>query len=76
MVPVIKVCSRSILAKKWPDIIDINAGRIAEGEATIESVGKEIFDMILAVASGNKQSWAEKWKIYNDLCLFNPAPIT
>lgn len=76
MAPVIKVCSRSILAKKWPDIIDINAGRIAEGEATIESVGKEIFDMILSVASGKKQSWAEKWKIYNDLCLFNPAPIT
>lgn len=76
MVPVIKVCSRSVLAKKWPDIIDVNAGRIAEGEATIESVGKEIFDLILETASGRKQTWAEKWKVNNDLCFFNPAPIT
>ena len=76
MAPVIKVCSRSAVAKHWPDIIDINAGRIAEGDATIESVGKEIFALILAVASGEKQTWAQKWKIYNDLCIFNPAPIT
>jgi galactarate dehydratase len=76
MAPVIKVCSRSAVAKHWPDIIDVNAGRIAEGDATIESVGKEIFALILAVASGEKQTWAQKWKIYNDLCVFNPAPIT
>lgn len=76
MVPVIKVCSRHALAKKWPDIIDVDAGRIAEGEATIESVGKELYDLILDAASGRKQTWAEKWKVYNDLCLFNPAPVT
>jgi galactarate dehydratase len=76
MIPVIKVCSRSLLAEKWPDIIDINAGRIAEGEASIEQVGKEIFAMILDTASGRRQTWAEKWKLYNDICVFNPAPIT
>lgn len=76
MAPVIKVCSRSALAKQWPDIIDVNAGRIAEGEATIESVGKELFAMILEVASGRQQTWAQKWQIHNDLCLFNPAPVT
>jgi len=27
------------------------------------------------VASG-EQTWAERWKLHNDLVLFNPAPIT
>lgn len=76
MVPVIKVSSRSVLAKKWPDLIDVDAGRIATGDATIESVGKEIFELIIDIASGRRQSWAQQWKIYNDLCLFNPAPVT
>ena len=76
MVPVIKVSSRSVLAKKWPDLIDVDAGRIASGDATIEGVGKELFALILDIASGRRESWAQKWKIYNDLCLFNPAPVT
>src|SRR5262249_3270034 len=43
MVPVIKVSSRTALAERWPDLIDIDAGRIASGNATIEDVGWEIF---------------------------------
>jgi galactarate dehydratase len=74
--PVIKVATRNALAEQWPDIIDINAGRIASGEATIEEVGREIFNMIIEVASGRKEVWADHWKLYNSLCLFNPAPIT
>ena len=31
MVPVIKVSSRTALAERWPDLIDIDAGRIATG---------------------------------------------
>jgi galactarate dehydratase len=76
MAPVLKVASRHAAFKNWPDVFDVDAGRIAEGEATIESVGQEIFELIIAVASGKKQTWAQKWKVYNDLCLFNPAPIT
>ena len=30
------------------------AGRIADGEATVPGVGKEIYDMILRVASGER----------------------
>ena len=54
----------------------MNAGRIASGDATIEEIGWELFKLILDVASGRKETWAEKWGLYNDLCLFNPAPVT
>ena len=74
--PVIKVSSRTNLKDSWKDLIDVNAGVIATGEATIEEVGLELFTLILDVASGKKKSWAEQYKLYNDLCIFNPAPIT
>jgi len=34
--------------------MDINAGRIADGEAAIREIGQEIFDMLLRVASGER----------------------
>ena len=75
-VPVIKVATRTDLARRWHDLMDINAGRIADGEATIEEVGWELFQFMLDVASGRKKTWAEHWKLHNALVLFNPAPIT
>jgi galactarate dehydratase len=76
MAPVIKVASRSALAERWVDLIDIDAGSIATGEATIEQVGMQIFEMILDVASGRKQTWADRWGLHNDLALFAPGPVT
>ncbi len=76
MAPVIKVGTRNALAQQWHDLIDVNAGQIATGEATIEEVGGEIFRMIIEVASGRKETWAEHWGLHNSLCLFNPAPVT
>lgn len=76
MAPVIKVASRTELYDKWHDLIDINAGKIATNEATIESVGTEIFEFTLEVASGKKKTWADYWGIENAICLFNPAPVT
>ena len=73
--PVVKVATRSDLARRWHDLMDVNAGRIADGELTIEQMGLEMFELLLAVASGRK-TWAEKWKLHNSLVLFNPAPIT
>jgi len=75
-VPVIKVATRSDLARRWHDLMDVNAGTIAEGTATIEQVGWELFRLMLEVASGRKKTWAEQWKLHNSLVLFNPAPIT
>ncbi len=74
--PVIKVATRSDLARRWHDLMDVNAGRIAEGQATIEDVGWELFHLMLEVASGRKKTWAEHWKLHNALVLFNPAPVT
>jgi galactarate dehydratase len=76
MAPVIKVASRSSLAHRWHDLIDIDAGRIATGDASIQSVGEEIFHMLLEVASGRRQTWADRHHLHNDLALFNPSPIT
>jgi galactarate dehydratase len=56
--------------------MDVNAGRIADGDATIADVGWELFHLMLEVASGHKKPWAEHWKLHNALVLFNPAPIT
>lgn len=75
-VPVIKVATRSDLARRWHDLMDINAGRIADGSASIEEVGWELFRCMLDVASGKKKTWAEQWKLHNALVLFNPAPVT
>ena len=75
-VPVIKVATRSDLARRWHDLMDVNAGRIADGSATIEEVGWELFRLMLDVASGKKKTWAEHWKLHNSLVLFNPAPVT
>ena len=74
--PVVKVATRTDLARRWHDLMDINAGRIADGEATIEDMGWEMFRYLLDVASGTKKTWAERWKLHNALVLFNPAPIT
>ena len=75
-VPVIKVATRSDLARRWHDLMDVNAGTIADGTATIEEVGWELFRLMLDVASGRKKTWAEHWKLHNSLVLFNPAPVT
>ncbi|TDM67704.1 hypothetical protein CEF00_13545, partial [Lactobacillus crispatus] len=74
--PVIKVSTRSDLKKRWHDLIDVDAGTIATGEATMEEVGWEIFRLILDVASGRKTTWADHWGIHNALALFNPGPVT
>jgi galactarate dehydratase len=73
--PVIKVATRSELARRWHDLMDLNAGKIAEGNATIEETGWELFRLILDVASGRK-TCAEHYKLGNALALFNPAPVT
>jgi len=74
-VPVIKVSTRSELKQRWHDLIDVDAGSIATGDATIEDVGWELFRLMLDVASG-RETWAEHWKLTNSLALFNPGPVT
>ena len=56
--PIIKVSTNSVLYGKMKPNIDVNAGSIADGEGTLESVGQEIFDKVVACANG-EQSNAE-----------------
>ncbi|WP_067707544.1 galactarate dehydratase [Erwinia sp. ErVv1] len=75
-IPVIKMATRSALAERWYDLMDINAGTIATGEESIEQVGWRLFELIIEIASGRKQSWSDRWGIHNALAVFNPAPVT
>jgi galactarate dehydratase len=74
--PVIKMSTRSELARRWHDLIDLNAGQILDGTATVEETGWQLFQLILDVASGRKQTWTERWRLHNPLALFNPSPVT
>lgn len=40
----------------WQDLIDINAGPVATGEAQISDIGTELFNKIIAVASGKDRA--------------------
>ncbi|MDR1862292.1 MAG: UxaA family hydrolase [Treponema sp.] len=74
--PVIKVSSRTDLKNMWDDIIDVNAGTIIEGKESIQEVGIRLFNIIVDTASGKYKPYAERYGLHNDLCIFNPAPIT
>ncbi len=53
-VPVIKIASNSQTFRRMRDNMDVNAGRIADGEAEPEEVAGEIFELLLRVASGER----------------------
>jgi len=76
MAPVIKVSSRTTLSQRWFDLIDLDAGTIATGDATIKEVGEDLFHKILDVASGRTKTAADTLGLANDMVVFNPAPIT
>ena len=50
--PVIKICANPDTYRKLSDDMDIDAGRILEGRATLEEVGRELFDRVLQTADG------------------------
>lgn len=50
--PVIKVATNSKLARRMPDIIDIDTGAVIEGEKTIAQMGEEILEYCIQAASG------------------------
>jgi altronate hydrolase len=51
-IPVLKIASNSPMFRRMRDNMDVNAGRIADGDATVEEIGREIFNLLLRVASG------------------------
>ncbi|NIJ35002.1 UxaA family hydrolase [Sphingomonas oligoaromativorans] len=52
--PVIKICANPETGRRLAADMDVNAGRILEGQATLAQVGDEIYDRVIAVASGER----------------------
>jgi altronate dehydratase large subunit len=50
--PVIKVCANPATYERLAEDMDVNAGRILNGEATLEQVGAEIVALVAKVANG------------------------
>lgn len=52
VIPTIKVATNTEMATALPDLIDLNAGTIADGIETVVEVGQRIFQEIVEVANG------------------------
>ena len=63
--PSIKVATNTPMFERMREDMDINAGRIVDGTASITTVGEEIFEKIIAVASG-EQSVSEELDLGQD----------
>ncbi|MEO8627646.1 MAG: UxaA family hydrolase [Betaproteobacteria bacterium] len=50
--PVIKVCANPKTYRRMADDMDVDAGRILEGRASLDEVGHEVYDLIIDVANG------------------------
>jgi altronate hydrolase len=50
--PVIKICANPDTYRRMAADMDVDAGRILEGRATLDEVGREIFDRVIAAAGG------------------------
>ncbi len=51
--PVVKVCANPETYRRMSDDMDINAGRVLQGEASLDEVGEEIFNLVVGTASGS-----------------------
>ena len=66
-VPTIKIAANSRLANAKKNWIDLNAGRAIE-DSSIEEVGEELYDLVIATASGQKCRSEEAG--YHDIAIF------
>lgn len=59
--PVIKMASNEDTFKKLPEDMDFDGSRLLREETSIDALGEELLNKIIAVASG-EMTWSEKWK--------------
>jgi altronate hydrolase len=57
--PVVKLSTNSALARRMPDIIDIDTGGIISGDKSIQQMGEEVLEFVVQVASGQTRTKAE-----------------
>jgi altronate hydrolase len=53
-VPSLKLATNTPLYRRMEDDMDINCGPIVDGEASVAEMGRRIFDLVLATASGRR----------------------
>ena len=53
-IPVIKIATNSATYRRMRDNMEVNAGAITDGEKSVGEVGREIFELLLRVASGER----------------------
>ena len=58
--PVIKVSSNSTVARRMPDVIDVDSGAVISGEKSISEMGEELLEYVIEVASGQKIAKADQ----------------
>jgi altronate hydrolase len=52
--PSLKLATNTPLYRRMTDDMDLDCGPIAEGKASVQEIGRQIFDLILATASGRQ----------------------
>jgi altronate dehydratase large subunit len=50
--PVVKIATNSAMYRRMSEDMDVNAGEIVDGDATIQTVGREILERVIAGARG------------------------
>jgi len=53
-VPSLKLATNSAMYHRLSEDMDINCGQVVDGEASVEEMGRQIFELILATASGQR----------------------
>ena len=53
-VPVVKIATNSATFRRMRDNMEVNAGAITDGTKSVGEVGREIFDLLVRVASGER----------------------
>lgn len=54
LAPVVKIAANPTMYERLSEDMDVNAGRIITGDASLDEIGDEIFELLLAVAAGQK----------------------
>lgn len=54
LAPVIKIAANPEMYERLSADMDVNAGRIILGEASVDEIGQEIYDLVLDVAAGER----------------------
>jgi altronate dehydratase large subunit len=59
LAPVLKIAANPHMYRRLAEDMDVNAGRILEGQATLDEVGQEIFDRVIGLANGARSKSEE-----------------